>query len=50
MAAGQIRTAMPAKVATKMLFGATDQVATSWVLGERGYRFTDAAEAVATIS
>ena len=37
------------KVATKMLFGAMDQMATSWVLGKRGYRLTDAADAVATI-
>jgi hypothetical protein len=26
-----------------------DQVATSWVLGKRGYRLTEAADAVATI-
>jgi hypothetical protein len=32
-----------------MLFGAMDQVATSWVLGKRGYRLSDAADAVATI-
>jgi len=31
------------------LFGAMDQLATSWVLGKRGYRLTDAAEPVATI-
>jgi hypothetical protein len=37
------------KVATKMLFGAMDQLATSWVLGKRGYRLTEAAEPVATI-
>jgi hypothetical protein len=37
------------KVATKMLFGAMDQLATSWVLGKRAYRLTDAAEPVATI-
>ena len=49
MAAGQIRKDVPAKVATKMLFGAMDQMATSWVLGKRGYRLTDAADAVATI-
>src|SRR5215510_12174776 len=49
MAAGQIRQDVPAKVATKMLFGAMDQIATSWVLGKRAYRLTDAAEAVATI-
>jgi len=49
IAAGQIRHDVPVKVATKMLFGAMDQMATSWVLGKRGYRLTDAAEAVATI-
>jgi TetR/AcrR family fatty acid metabolism transcriptional regulator len=49
VATGQIRTDVPVKVATKMLFGAMDQVATSWVLGKRGYPLTDAAEAVATI-
>src|SRR2546425_5517769 len=49
MAAGLIRSDVPAKVATKMLFGAMDQLATSWVLGKRGYRLTDAAEAVAAI-
>jgi TetR/AcrR family fatty acid metabolism transcriptional regulator len=49
MAAGHIRPDVPAKIATKMLFGAMDQMATSWVLGKRGYRLTDAAEAVATI-
>jgi TetR/AcrR family transcriptional regulator, fatty acid metabolism regulator protein len=49
MAAGRIRRDVPAKVATKMLFGAMDQVATSWVLGKRKYRLADAADAVATI-
>jgi hypothetical protein len=37
------------KIATKMLFGAMDQLATSWVLGKRAYKLTDAAEPVATI-
>jgi TetR/AcrR family fatty acid metabolism transcriptional regulator len=46
---GQIRRDVPVKLATKMLFGAMDQVATSWVLGKRAYRLSDAAEAVATI-
>jgi len=46
---GQIRGDVPVKLATKMLFGAMDQVATSWVLGKRAYRLSDAAEAVATI-
>ena len=49
IAAGHFRHDLPVKVATKMLFGAMDQVATSWVLGKRGYRLTDSAEAVATI-
>jgi TetR/AcrR family fatty acid metabolism transcriptional regulator len=49
IASGQIRRDLPVKLATKMLFGAMDQVATSWVLGKRGYRLSDAAEAVATI-
>jgi TetR/AcrR family fatty acid metabolism transcriptional regulator len=49
MAAGQLRRDVPVKIATKMLFGAMDQLATSWVLGKRGYRLTDAADAVATI-
>jgi TetR/AcrR family transcriptional regulator, fatty acid metabolism regulator protein len=49
MAAGRIRRDVPAKVATKMLFGAMDQVATSWVLGKRKYRLADAADAVATL-
>jgi len=49
IASGQIRKDVPVKIATKMLFGAMDQVATSWVLGKRTYRLTDAADAVATI-
>jgi TetR/AcrR family fatty acid metabolism transcriptional regulator len=49
IAAGQVRRDLPVKVATKMLFGAMDQLATSWVLGKRAYRLTDAAESVATI-
>jgi len=49
VAAGRMRRDLPVKVATKMLFGAMDQLATSWVLGKRGYRLTDAAEPVATI-
>ncbi|MBI4634826.1 MAG: TetR/AcrR family transcriptional regulator [Candidatus Rokubacteria bacterium] len=47
--ARQIREDLPVKVATKMLFGAMDQLATSWVLGKRAYRLTDAADAVAVI-
>ena len=34
------------KVATKVLFGAMDQMATSWVLGKRGYRLADTARPV----
>ena len=49
IAAGRIRRDLPVKIATKMLFGAMDQLATSWVLGKRGYRLTDAAEPAATI-
>ena len=49
MAAGLIRRDVPTKIATKMLFGAMDQLATSWVLGKRGYRLTDSADEVATI-
>jgi TetR/AcrR family transcriptional regulator, fatty acid metabolism regulator protein len=49
MASGQVRPDVPPRVATKMLFGAMDQLATSWVLGKRGYRLTDSADAVATI-
>jgi TetR/AcrR family fatty acid metabolism transcriptional regulator len=48
-ASGQIRRDLPVKIATKMLFGAMDQLATSWVLGKRAYKLTDAAEPVATI-
>jgi TetR/AcrR family fatty acid metabolism transcriptional regulator len=49
VAAGQFRSGLPVKVATKMLFGAMDQMATSWVLGKRGYRLTDTADAVADL-
>jgi TetR/AcrR family fatty acid metabolism transcriptional regulator len=49
VAAGHFRADVPVKVATKVLFGAMDQMATSWVLGKRGYRLVDAADAVATI-
>jgi TetR/AcrR family transcriptional regulator, fatty acid metabolism regulator protein len=49
VAGGVFRRDLPVKVATKMLFGAMDQVTTSWVLGKRGYRLADAAEAVANI-
>jgi TetR/AcrR family fatty acid metabolism transcriptional regulator len=49
IAAGVIRGDLPLKLATKMLFGAMDQVATSWVLGKRRYRLRDTAAAVADI-
>ena len=49
VAAGCFRPSLPVKVATKMLFGAMDQMATSWVLGKRGYRLADTADAVADI-
>jgi TetR/AcrR family fatty acid metabolism transcriptional regulator len=49
IAAGLFRADLPIKLATKMLFGAMDQVATSWVLGKRRYRLSDTAEAVADI-
>jgi len=49
VAEGRFRRGLPVKVATKMLFGVMDQMATSWVLGKRGYRLTDTADAVAEI-
>jgi TetR/AcrR family fatty acid metabolism transcriptional regulator len=49
IAAGAVRHDVPVKLATKMLFGAMDQCATSWVLGKRGYRLTESADAVATL-
>ena len=49
IAVGQIHPDLPVKVATKMLFGAMDQMATSWVLGKRGYRLADTAPAVADL-
>jgi TetR/AcrR family fatty acid metabolism transcriptional regulator len=49
VAGGVFRQDLPVKIATKMLFGAMDQVTTSWVLGKRGYRLADAAEPVANI-
>jgi len=49
VAGGLFRADLPVKVATKMLFGAMDQLTTSWVLGKRGYRLADAAEPVANI-
>ena len=49
VAAGLFRNDLPVKVAAKMLFGAMDQMATSWVLGKRGYRLVDTAPAVADL-
>jgi TetR/AcrR family fatty acid metabolism transcriptional regulator len=49
VAAGKFQADLPVKIATKVLFGAMDQVATSWVLGKRGYRLSDATDAVASI-
>ena len=49
VAAGVFRAELPVKIATKMLFGAMDQLTTSWVLGKRGYRLADAAEPIANI-
>lgn len=49
VAQGQLRSSVPVKVATKALFGAMDQMATSWVLGKRAYRLVDTAESVADI-
>ena len=49
VAEGQFRLNGSVKVATKMLFGAMDQMATSWVLGKRGYRLADTAEPLADI-
>lgn len=48
-AARVFRDDVPVKVATKVLFGAMDQVATSWVLGKRAHRLSESADAVATI-
>jgi TetR/AcrR family fatty acid metabolism transcriptional regulator len=49
VAQGHLRANLPVKVATKALFGAMDQMATSWVLGKRGYRLVDTADSVADI-
>jgi TetR/AcrR family fatty acid metabolism transcriptional regulator len=46
---GLFRKDLPIKVATKALFGAVDQMATSWVLGKRVYRLSQTAEAVAEL-
>jgi TetR/AcrR family fatty acid metabolism transcriptional regulator len=49
VASGQFRRDLPVKVATKMLFGTMDQMATSWVLGKRGYRLAAVAPTVADL-
>jgi TetR/AcrR family fatty acid metabolism transcriptional regulator len=48
-AAGRFSPDLPVKVATKMLFGAMDQMATSWVLGKRGYHLVGTADTVVDI-
>jgi TetR/AcrR family fatty acid metabolism transcriptional regulator len=49
MAAGLFRGDLPVKTVRKVLFGAMDQMATSWVLGKRGYKLSETADAVADI-
>jgi TetR/AcrR family transcriptional regulator, fatty acid metabolism regulator protein len=49
VAQGQFRRELPVKAATKMLFGAMDQMATSWVLGRRRYPLGQAAGTVADL-
>jgi len=49
VAEGRLRPTLPVKIATKTLFGAMDQMATSWVLGKRGYQLADTADAVTDI-
>jgi TetR/AcrR family fatty acid metabolism transcriptional regulator len=49
MAAGMFRSDLPVKTVRKVLFGAMDQMATSWVLGKRTYRLSETADAVAEI-
>jgi TetR/AcrR family transcriptional regulator, fatty acid metabolism regulator protein len=46
---GSFRSSLPVPVATKALFGAMDQLATSWVLGKRGYRLVESADALADL-
>lgn len=46
---GLFRKDLPIKVATKALFGAMDQMATSWVLGKRAYRLSETSDAVADL-
>ena len=49
VATGHFRKELPTKVATKVLFGAVDQMTTSWVLGRRTYRLAETAGAVADL-
>src|SRR5262245_18500964 len=49
VAQGQLRGGLPGAVSSKALFGAMDQLATSWVLGRRGYRLVDSADALADL-
>jgi len=49
VAASLFRKDLPIKVATKVLFGAMDQMATSWVLGKRTYRLSETSDAVTSL-
>lgn len=49
VASGAFRPDLPVKTVTKALFGAVDQMATSWVLGKRSYKLSATADAVADI-
>ncbi len=49
VASGVFREDLPIKSVTKTLFGAMDQMATSWVLGKRNYKLSETADAVAEI-
>jgi TetR/AcrR family fatty acid metabolism transcriptional regulator len=49
VAQGRFRKTLPVAIATKALFGAMDQLATSWVLGKRTYRLAESADGLADI-
>ena len=49
VAAGLFRQDLPIKTVRKALFGAMDQMTTSWVLGKRSYKLSQTADAVADI-
>ena len=49
VASGVFRKDLPVKLATKALFGAMDQMATSWVLGKRSYKLSVTADDMAEI-